>query len=194
MPIYNLEKRKDSLFIDSHFTLLNDQSIYQGEPFTRRRASPSCRIYGPEARGHQEKGAESERANPRKEVEITMEGIGVVKSQVIAESEPAVRPMGVSEKVTNLPEKKPQGNPTKIKEAKEANDAKVELIAQAMDDYVKSAGRDLKIQVNSETGNVTVQVISEESGEVIREIPPEEVLKLAAKMDDMLGLLFNESV
>jgi flagellar protein FlaG len=120
-----------------------------------------------------------------------MEGIGAVKSQVIAESQPAVSPMAVSEKVTNLPEKKTQGNPTKTPEA---NDAKVELIAQAMDDYVKSTQTDLKIQVNRETGNVMVKVISEESGEVIREIPAEEVLKLAEKMDEMLGALLNESV
>jgi hypothetical protein len=36
MPIY-IERRENLVFIDSHYTLLNDQSIYQGEPFTRRR-------------------------------------------------------------------------------------------------------------------------------------------------------------
>ncbi|HDR14137.1 MAG TPA: flagellar biosynthesis protein FlaG, partial [Desulfobacteraceae bacterium] len=39
-----------------------------------------------------------------------------------------------------------------------------------------------------------VRVLSRESGEVIREIPPEEMLNLAAKMEEMTGALFNKNV
>ena len=38
-----------------------------------------------------------------------------------------------------------------------------------------------------------VKVISEEDGKVIREIPPKELLDLAAKMEEMTGALLNEN-
>jgi flagellar protein FlaG len=54
--------------------------------------------------------------------------------------------------------------------------------------------RDLKIQVHGPTGNIMVKVISEKDGRVIREIPPEEWLNLAAKMEDMAGVLLNKMI
>jgi len=72
--------------------------------------------------------------------------------------------------------------------------AKIERIAQVMDDYVRSSQRSLRIQVHQGTGDFMVKVVSKEDGRTIREIPPEEVLNLAAKMEEMMGLLFNERV
>jgi len=70
---------------------------------------------------------------------------------------------------------------------------KIEQIAEAMNRYVKSAQRDLKIGVHQGTGDVIIKVISKENGKIIREIPPEEILNLAANMDKMIGTLFNGS-
>ena len=70
---------------------------------------------------------------------------------------------------------------------------KIERIAEAMDSYVRSIKRDLKIQVHNPTGKIIVKVISSEDGKVIREIPPRELLDLAAKMERMTGILFNEN-
>ena len=71
---------------------------------------------------------------------------------------------------------------------------KVEHIAEAMDEYVKSNRRDLRIQVHKATGIIMVKVISQDDGKVIREIPPEEVLNLAAKMEEMMGVLYDGNV
>ena len=38
-----------------------------------------------------------------------------------------------------------------------------------------------------------VQVISKADGKVIREIPSEELLDLAAKMDEVVGVIFNKN-
>jgi flagellar protein FlaG len=38
---------------------------------------------------------------------------------------------------------------------------------------------------------VAIKVLDKESGEVIREIPPEEIQSLYAKMSDLSGILFN---
>lgn len=71
---------------------------------------------------------------------------------------------------------------------------KIERIAEAMDNYMDSVARDLSIRVHEKTGTIVVKVISKADGKVIREIPPEEMLNLAAKMEEMVGALFNENV
>lgn len=80
------------------------------------------------------------------------------------------------------------------KEVKENTREEVERVAQAMDEYVKSNQRSLRIQVHQGTGDIMVKVISKEDGKTIREIPPEEMLNLAAKMEKMIGVLFNKEV
>ena len=70
---------------------------------------------------------------------------------------------------------------------------KVARIAQALDNYLQSTQTKLKIEVNSSTGDSVVKVISEEDGKIIREIPPKEMLDLAAKVEEMIGILFNEN-
>ena len=77
------------------------------------------------------------------------------------------------------------------KEAQTIEQQKLEMIAEATENFIRSIQRDLRIKVHNDTGRLMVQVISAEDGKVIREIPPEELLNLAAKMEEMVGILFE---
>jgi flagellar protein FlaG len=52
----------------------------------------------------------------------------------------------------------------------------------------------LKFSVHDNTGKTIIKVMDETNSTVIREIPPESVLELAEKMDEMLGILFDKKV
>ena len=39
-----------------------------------------------------------------------------------------------------------------------------------------------------------VKVVNKETEELIREIPSEEILNLAARLDEMVGMIFDETV
>jgi len=52
---------------------------------------------------------------------------------------------------------------------------------------------DLQFSVQKSSGKVMVTVTDEESGEVIREIPSEELVKFANKFDEMVGMLFDRT-
>ena len=80
------------------------------------------------------------------------------------------------------------------KQVKETTNEKITRIAEAMDSYVQSIQRDLKMQVHEETGNIMVRVTSQDGNKVIREIPPKELLDLAARMEELAGVLFDEKV
>ena len=79
------------------------------------------------------------------------------------------------------------------KKSLEADKKKIEKIAEILDSYVQSTQHDLKIQIHDKTGDIMVKVISGEDGKVIREIPPEALLNLAAKVEEMMGALVNEN-
>lgn len=53
---------------------------------------------------------------------------------------------------------------------------------------------DLQFSIHEATGRTFVRVIRGETGEIIREIPPEEILNLAAKIDEMMGILYDQKV
>ncbi len=57
-----------------------------------------------------------------------------------------------------------------------------------------SMGASLGFSVNEETEDIVMEVTDRESGELIRQIPSEEVLALRAKLDELVGLLFDQKV
>ncbi|MBW2010811.1 MAG: flagellar protein FlaG [Deltaproteobacteria bacterium] len=44
------------------------------------------------------------------------------------------------------------------------------------------------------TGRTLVKVIDKETEELIREVPPEDLLNALAKLDEMIGILFDKKV
>lgn len=46
--------------------------------------------------------------------------------------------------------------------------------------------------VHEETKRIMVQIIDQETGEVLNEIPPEKVLDLVARIQELVGLLVDE--
>jgi len=61
-----------------------------------------------------------------------------------------------------------------------------------MQDYAQSVRRNLDFQLDDSSGRVVVQVINSDSGEVIRQIPSEEALELASRLDEARSILLQE--
>jgi len=118
--------------------------------------------------------------------------LGAIKSQEMKEAGPVFNPRPVEPRSNKASprEERPSGAGARAG----PDIQKIERIAEAMDSYLDSVQCDLKIRVYEKTGDILVKVISKSDGKVIREIPPEEMLNLAAKMEEMVGALFNETV
>jgi flagellar protein FlaG len=52
----------------------------------------------------------------------------------------------------------------------------------------------LQFSVHEDTGQTVVRVVDKDSGKLIRQIPPQELLDLAVKLEDMMGILFDKQV
>jgi len=54
--------------------------------------------------------------------------------------------------------------------------------------------RRLKFSVNEEIDRVVVKVVDGTTDKVIKEIPPEEIQKLVARIRETIGILFDEEI
>jgi flagellar protein FlaG len=95
---------------------------------------------------------------------------------------------------------KPHADPavvTPVKKAPKDAAADQETLKKAVQEiekFVQSVKRNLEFSIDEPSGKVVVKVIASGSGEVIRQIPNEEVLKLANSLNDANSLLFSAEV
>ena len=57
---------------------------------------------------------------------------------------------------------------------------------------IEGVNREFKISIHEETNAIMVKVIDKETKEVIREIPPEKILNLVAKLWELCGIIVDE--
>ena len=73
----------------------------------------------------------------------------------------------------------------------DASGQTVEQAASSIQSYVQSIRRDLNFAVDDSSGRVVVKATDSTSGDVIRQIPSEDALKLAENLDAVRSLLFR---
>ena len=81
-----------------------------------------------------------------------------------------------------------------ITSVKQPERAELEKAVTDIRDFVQSTQRNLDFSIDDSTGRVVVKVIATQSGEVIRQLPSEAALKLAASLSNASSLLFDEKV
>ena len=105
-----------------------------------------------------------------------------VKSQA-----PAVQARLPAEQATNQKDKEVQ-QPVKSLDLPDLE----ELAADVLKNLNIMHNVDFQFSVHKASGQMMVTVIDESTGKVVREIPQSEILELAAKMDEMVGMIFDK--
>ena len=52
----------------------------------------------------------------------------------------------------------------------------------------------LEFSMHEESGRTMIKVVEKDTGDLIRQIPPEEVLDLISRVNDVLGIFFDKKV
>lgn len=92
---------------------------------------------------------------------------------------------------------KSQANVLPVSEVKELSKSheedqgRLKSAVQEIEKFVQSVKRNLEFSIDEASGKVVVKVIASDSGEVVRQIPNEEVLRLANSLSDASSLLFS---
>ena len=70
----------------------------------------------------------------------------------------------------------------------------VEKLVQELNVATQSIGRDLRFQVDLENGRSIIQVLDRETGEIIRQIPPENAKTYVSEIGDVALRLYDARV
>jgi len=79
----------------------------------------------------------------------------------------------------------------KAKEQQVSNEELTEAV-ENIQSRLEVVGTKLGFSIHGETEDLVVKITNRESGELIRQIPSEEVMELRARLDELVGILFDE--
>lgn len=65
-------------------------------------------------------------------------------------------------------------------------------IAAELDSALKKMDGDFSVSVDRDTGMVIVRITDEVTGEIVRQIPPQELLDAGLSMEKIVGLLVDD--
>ncbi len=85
---------------------------------------------------------------------------------------------------------KPSGEPLPVKRPTVAP-VDISKVAERLNDFVQSSQRSLRFRVDDPSGRTVITVLDANTDEVIREIPSEEALRLAERLDRLDGSLVS---
>ncbi len=77
-------------------------------------------------------------------------------------------------------------------ESKAATSAELEKLSDKLNEQMKSLQASIKFGFSNEIDVLYIKVIDEKTGEVIRQIPSEEAMRLQEYFKNAVGLLFNK--
>jgi flagellar protein FlaG len=71
---------------------------------------------------------------------------------------------------------------------------KMESVTRQIDTFLRSMNKALQFRVDDASGRMVVSITDAETGEVIRQVPGEEALRMAERIDANIGALLDEKV
>jgi len=72
-----------------------------------------------------------------------------------------------------------------------ADTAELRQFAEALESVTQRLNSDVRLSVDDETGRVVATIIDRKTREVIRQVPLQDLLDIAARLNDLVGLLFD---
>lgn len=79
----------------------------------------------------------------------------------------------------------------KVVDGSKQEEKLAEKISQ-LNDYAQHINREIQFSVHKETNQTVVKVIDAETDKVIRQLPSEEILKIAESLENFSGMLLKE--
>ena len=108
-------------------------------------------------------------------------------------SKPAVRDSANPVQENNAVKPSP-GDKNRVNVDEKPSKESVEKTLVEVNELAKSLSRKLSFSYDDRIEKIIVKVMEGDTEKVIRQIPPEEMIRLALMMDAVMGMLVNQSV
>jgi flagellar protein FlaG len=70
---------------------------------------------------------------------------------------------------------------------------KIESVTRQIDSFLRSINRSVQFRVDQASGEMVVSICDAETGEVIRQVPGEEALRIAERIEAQLSAVLDET-
>lgn len=111
--------------------------------------------------------------------EIESNVIPLLRAATPRQSQP-VEGMGKVEQGRELPE---NGKPLPPEKDEKVTPEKISVAVSKLNDYVQAIRRELKFSIDENSGRTVITVLDAQTKEIIRQIPPEEVVLLSKNLE-----------
>ena len=106
-----------------------------------------------------------------------------IRAQLAALQRKAAAPT-VPQDVAEAPRQEPAARPVTI--------PKIESVTRQIDSFLRSINKSVQFRVDQATGEMVVTIRDDETGEVIRQVPGEDALRIAQRIEDQLSAMLDE--
>lgn len=121
---------------------------------------------------------------------MSVQGLSVVNNQTVRATDDRFE-----SSTTRRAVQRPAGPVVEAETATEVpNRAQVDRAVESVNNLAQSLKRKLEFSINDSTGHTVIKIVDSESGDVIRQIPPEEMIRLAERLREVQGLIVDSRV
>jgi len=121
-----------------------------------------------------------------------MEDLSIQFNPQPTQGSPVGQVSSVRPSSTNPDGQKPKEEPAALAQQKQVSRAEASKLAEKANQQVKLFSTRVKFSYNPESGESSIIVYDNDTGQVIRKIPPEEMVDLMRKMDEIAGIICNQ--
>jgi len=69
----------------------------------------------------------------------------------------------------------------------------VDSTVAAFNEVFKQANVGVRYQVDKKTGDLVISLVDRNTQEVLRQVPPEEILRMRQRLEELLGVIFDQT-
>ena len=117
-----------------------------------------------------------------------------VRRQQQTKPAPRIKPVNQTEAAVFRKEDKEDSQKKKGEVSAELDTGAVREMAEKTQAYLDDLKIKLDFEVYEETGDMVIRIFNRETEELLREIPPKDLLELHHKVAELRGILFDEKV
>jgi flagellar protein FlaG len=98
----------------------------------------------------------------------------------------------VQRKLAAPAEAPPAEKPRQEHAARPVTIPKIESVTRQIDSFLRSINKSVQFRVDQATGEMIVTIRDDETGDVIRQVPGEDALRIAQRIEDQLSAMLDE--
>jgi len=104
--------------------------------------------------------------------------------------DPGIQAQQIQQKEPTQRAEKPQVHPP-LKDQLKPSQEDLKELSKALNQFLSLFNLETKLVYNKDAGHVVVQVINKQTNEVIKQIPPQELLEVAQRIHELIGIFLK---